>query len=154
VLFAGWLLLSGHITAQFLLLGAVSCALVMWLSARMRLGPRTSVSAPHPSAPHPWRTIKYVAWLGREIFLSNLKVAKMILDPSLPIRPVLFRAPTGQKTDFGRVIFANSITLTPGTISVEIPGDGSHILVHSLHEDFSWNSESCDMDTRIAALGV
>jgi len=148
-LYSVWLLLSGHFNGQFLLLGGVSCGIVMWLSARMRLGPRDGVVAPHL-----WRSVKYMAWLAREIIISNLKVARIILDPALPIRPVLFEASAGQKTDLGRVMFANSITLTPGTISIEIAGDGSSIIVHALHEDFSWSSQRCDMDERIRALGV
>ncbi len=149
VLYSAWLLLSGHFSGQFLLLGGVSCGIVMWLSARMHLGPRDG-----DVAPHLWLSLKYAVWLLREIIISNLKVARIILDPNLPIRPVLFNAPTGQKTDMGRVMFANSITLTPGTISVEIAGDGSKIIVHALHDDFSWGSQSCDMDGRIRALGV
>jgi multicomponent Na+:H+ antiporter subunit E len=148
-LFTLWIMLSGHFSGLLLLLGLVSCGFVTWLSARMRL-----VSGEDAHFPHLWRTLLYAAWLAREIFISNLKVARIILDPKLPIRPVLFFAPARQKTDLGRVMFANSITLTPGTISVEIAGSGEQILVHALHEDMSWGPDSCDMDARIGALGV
>lgn len=149
VLFALWIMLSGHFSLQFLLLGLASCGFVMWLCSRMRLGGREGTHIPDI-----WRSLKYAGWLAREIFVSNINVARIILDPELPIKPVLFFAPAGQKTDLGRVIFANSITLTPGTISIEIAGRGDQILVHSLHEDFSWGAESCEMDARVCALGV
>ncbi|MGK2871034.1 MAG: Na+/H+ antiporter subunit E [Alphaproteobacteria bacterium] len=149
VLFTLWILLSGHFSAQILLLGVASCCLVVWLSSRMRLGSQSGVKYPHI-----WRTLEYAGWLAREILISNINVARIILDPKLPIRPVLFFAPAGQETDLGRVIFANSITLTPGTISVEIAEQGGRILVHALHEELSWGTESCDMDARVCALGV
>lgn len=149
VLFSLWVTLSGHFSGFFLLLGLVSCGLVMWLTARMRPGGQERAQFPDM-----WCTLKYTGWLAREIFLSNLKVARIILDPRLPIRPVLFFSPAAQKTDLGRFIFANSITLTPGTISIEITGAGDQILVHTLHEDMSWGMQGCDMDARVCALGV
>lgn len=144
-----WTILSGHFSVLFLSLGTVSSAFVAWLSFRMKLFTGTMARAPDIGS-----ALKYAAWLAREIFLSNLKVARIILDPALPIRPVLFWAPAPQKTDPGRVVFANSITLTPGTISVEISGSGQHILVHALHTDFSWGPEGCEMDARLGALGI
>lgn len=149
VLFTLWIMLSGHFSGQFLLLGLVSCCLVVWLSWRMRLGSRSGVKYPHI-----WRTLEYAGWLAREIFINNINVARIILDPRLPIRPVLFVATAGQKTDLGRVMFANSITLTPGTIAIEITGQGDRILVHALHDELSWGAESCEMDARVCALGV
>ncbi|MSP41878.1 MAG: cation transporter [Alphaproteobacteria bacterium] len=149
LLFILWIILSGHLNIAFLSLGLASCALVTWLAARMNLH---TDDMPRFADVH--RTLIYAVWLAREIFISNLKVARIILDPKLPIRPVLFWAPATQKTDLGRVVFANSITLTPGTISVEIAGSGQEILVHVLHEGFSWGRESCEMDARIAALGM
>ncbi len=148
-LFTLWIMLSGHFSALFLLLGLASSSFVVWLSSRMRLGSQDGVQIPNI-----WRTLQYAGWLMREIFISNVKVARIILDPKLPIRPVLFFAPAGQKTDMGRAMFANSITLTPGTISVEIAGPGNQILVHALHEDLSWGTASCDMDAHVCALGV
>ncbi len=148
-LFLLWVALSGHFSGFFLFLGLASCGLVMWLSFRMRLG-----ATEHAQFPDILGLLRYAGWLAREIFISNLKVARIILDPKLPIQPVLFLAPAGQSTDLGRFMFANSITLTPGTISIEIEGTGNQILVHSLHEDMSWGIEGCEMDARVCALGV
>lgn len=147
VLFVLWIILSGHFSGQFLLLGLASCGLVVWLCARMALSNRRTMR--HIKMAH---MPGYLAWLLREIFISNIKVARIILDAKLPVSPVLFLAPAGQTTDLGRFIFANSITLTPGTIAIEITGQGDQILVHALHNEMSWGKDSCDMDARVIAL--
>ena len=149
VLFALWVLLSGHFSSMLLSLGLFSSALGVWLTSRMGL-----LDGEWPHAPKPVSLLKYAGWLAREIFISNLKVARMILDPALPIRPVLFFATASQQTDTGRVIFANSITLTPGTIAVDISGSGHQILVHALHADLAWEPQDSEMDARVTALGV
>ena len=98
------------------------------------------------------RAIPYLAWLLKEIFISSLKVAGVIVSRNLPVSPIIFHAPAAQKSDLGRNIFANSITLTPGTLSLEIEGDDRHILVHALCGDMGWGEESCEMDARVARL--
>lgn len=149
MIFILWIMLSGHFSVLFLSLGLASCALVVWLTDRMNLH-----TGALEQAPNLWKALQYTGWLAREIFLSNLKVARLILDPALPARPVLFWAPASQGTDAGRVLFANSITLTPGTISIEISKTGKQILVHSLHEDFAWGPDGGGMDARVSALGL
>lgn len=146
-LFALWLLLSGHFTGLFIGVGIGSCALITWLSRRMGILDREGFPI-HITM----RVIPYLAWLVKEVFIANLKVAKIILSRNLPISPMMFLAPAGQRTDLGRVIFANSITLTPGTISVEIDEEDSHILVHALSAGMSWGDASCEMDARVSAL--
>ena len=65
----------------------------------------------------------YWIWLGREIIKSNIDVACRILNPALPISPTLFTIRSGQQTELGRVTYANSITLVPGTVTVDIDED-------------------------------
>lgn len=145
MLFALWLALSGYFNALQLGLGLAACAVVVGLTALMR----------QPGAPVlrvNWRMFQYAGWLLREIFISNIKVARIILDPNLPIRPVLFWAPASQRSDIGRVIFTNSITLTPGTISLDISERGDRILVHALDEGMAWGNEGCEMDRRVRDL--
>ena len=145
MLFALWLALSGYFNALQLGLGLAACALVIGLTARMR---QPGVLFLRVN----WRLFQYIGWLLREIFYSNLKVAQIILDPKLPIRPVLFWAPASQRSDIGRVIFANSITLTPGTLSLDIAEQGDQILVHALHEAMAWGKVGCEMDARVRDL--
>ncbi len=142
-----WLLLSGHYTGLLLGLGILSCGFVVWLARRMRIV--DSEGFPFAIA---GRAIPYLGWLLKEIFVSNIKVAKVVLSPHLPISPMMFLAPASQNSDLGRAIYANSITLTPGTISVVIEGDDRHILVHALCSEMTWGAESCEMDARVKAV--
>ena len=125
VLFGVWLLLSGHYTPFLLGLGGVSTLLAVAISLRMDVVDREG---------HPLhlglRIIGYVPWLIFQVLHANVDVARRVLGPSLPISPRMFRVRATQRTDLGRVIYANSITLTPGTVSVKL--EGSEILVHAL----------------------
>ena len=73
-----------------------------------------------------------------------------ILRPGLPIRPRLIRVRAGQRTDVGRVIYANSITLTPGTVTIDTEGD--HITVHALTEEAAEGVRTGEMDRRVARV--
>jgi multicomponent Na+:H+ antiporter subunit E len=125
VLFGVWLLLSGHYTPLLLGLGGVSTLLVVAISLRMDV-------VDHEG--HPLhlglRILWYWPWLIVQVLRANVDVARRVLSPSLPISPRMFKVRATQRTDLGRVIYANSITLTPGTVSVEL--EGSVILVHAL----------------------
>ena len=74
--------------------------------------------------------IPYILW---EIFLANLQVAKIVLSPKLPINPAIVKAKTTLRSDFGKMLLANSITLTPGTLTLEV--DGDYFYIHCLKID-------------------
>jgi multicomponent Na+:H+ antiporter subunit E len=76
--------------------------------------------------------IVYVFRFAKELTLANYQVAKLVLSPSLPIRPGFVSIPLDARTDFEITSFANSITLTPGTISVHIPDDRHAIVIHAI----------------------
>lgn len=143
---AFWVLLSGFFT-PFLLTAGLGCALlIVWfVDRRMKVldleGHPTHLSV---------RALAYWPWLLWEIVKSGWDVTKRILHPRLPISPCLLRVPTSQKSDVGRVIYANSITLTPGTISLEL-SDGE-ILVHALTREGAEGLESGDMDRRASVF--
>ncbi len=140
-----WLLWSGHTDPLLLGLGAVSCGLVLWLSLRLEIVHRES--EPYHLG---YRPLLYVPWLLWEIAKANLRVAAVICHPRLPISPSLLRVPASQHTELGQAIYANSITLTPGTISLDVR-DG-HILVHALTEQSARSLETGEMDRRVARL--
>lgn len=124
-----WMLLSGMFKPMLLILGCLSVALVVYFSVRMKL-------LTHRGQPVFLRyleVLKYWGWLLIEIMKSNYQVTKALLDPSLPIKPVLRRVTATPDTELGRVIYANSITLTPGTTAINFTRNGD-ILVHALHE--------------------
>ena len=145
VLFIVWLLLSGHYTPFILALGVGSCALVILVTLRMDVADREG---------HPlhltWRGLTYWPWLVVEIIKANIDVAKLALSPKMPITPTLLRVKASQTSDLGQVIYANSITLTPGTISVDV-ADGE-ILVHALSREGAEALLEGEMDRRVTRM--
>jgi multicomponent Na+:H+ antiporter subunit E len=145
-LFGLWLLLSGHYDNPLLLtLGVISCIAVVFIAQRMDVVDQECVPLQVR-----FGLIGYLAWLTKEIIVSNIAVAKIILNPSLPLSPLLFRVKTSQKTDVGRVMYANSITLTPGTVSVEVEDDD--IIVHAIAGDLASGTTEGEMDRRVTAI--
>ena len=145
-LFALWLLLSGYFVPLILAFGILSCLLVWFLSVRMdkadgvgRLGELRPVA-----------TIRYHCWLAVEVIKSNLDVARRVLSPDLPISPTIVYVPASQKTDLGRVIYANSITLTPGTLSIDLRN--GEIEVHALSREGAEQLAEGEMDRRVSEI--
>lgn len=97
----------------------------------------------------PLRFSKYMVWLMIEIARANWAVTKTILSRKMNIRQHMFTVPYSQKTDLAQVIFANSITLTPGTITVET--EDGHFLVHAVSYSDDDPAAIADMDARITA---
>ncbi len=138
-----WLFWSGFFTATLLFYGALSCAAVVAMCHRVGIVNRESL--PFELIP---RGILYVPWLLWEIVKSNLDVAKIILNPKLPIQPELLRCPAPQQGEVAQVLYANSITLTPGTITLDLR-DGE-LLVHSLAPQFAEGVEEGEMARRVS----
>lgn len=141
-LVAIWLLLSGHYTPLLVTLGIVSSLLVVFIATRTSLIDREI----HPVLLKP-AILTYWIWLAREIFRSNLDVARRILDPRLPISPKVFTVRAGQKTDLGKVTYANSITLVPGTVTMDVEGDV--FTVHALTREAAADLETGEMNRRV-----
>lgn len=144
-LFAFWLVLSGMFTPLLLAAGlgaAVGVAVLAW---RMELADREG---------HPIHltlaALAYWPWLIREILASGWQVAKTILDPRLPISPTLVRFKPSQESTVGLVTHANSITLTPGTLTVEASRD--EFLVHALTREGAAALVDGEMDRRVRRL--
>jgi multicomponent Na+:H+ antiporter subunit E len=144
VLFAFWLLLSGYFTA-FLVSAGLGCAVATVLFAsRMKVIDREGIAL--QSVP---RLVPYWIWLLKEVVKSAWQVSLIIVHPRLPISPTMVSFRPTQKTSVGLVIHANSITLTPGTITVE--ADAAQFLVHALTRDGAAGAASGDMDARVTA---
>lgn len=140
-----WLLLSGHSEPLLLAFGVLSSTLVTFVVARMDREDRYAFPI-HLS----WRFPGYILWLLKEIFRANLRVARIILDPSLPISPIMVPFRSNQESDLFRVIYANSITLTPGTMTTGT--DGRVLRIHALTWQDVDGREEDEMDRRICAL--
>lgn len=145
VLGALWLLLSGYFVPLILALGLASVVLVVFIAHRMDV-------IDHEGQPvHlSWRIFPYWLWLLKEIFVSAVHVSGVILQPRMPIRPRMLHLKATQHTELGHVIYANSITLTPGTVTVEL--DDENLAVHALTEETAEGLESGDMDRRVTAV--
>jgi len=144
-LMAVWLLLSGHYTVTMITYGVLSCAAIVALGAHLRILDHEALPTHLGLAP-----FLYLPWLFKEIVLSNIAVVKVILDPKLPIHPRILRIRASQKTDVGQVIYANSITLTPGTVTLDVR-DG-HFLVHALTTESAEGLLTGEMDRRVSHL--
>lgn len=145
-LFCLWILLSGFFTPFLLAAGAGCSAAVLYFAHHMKVIDR----AGHPVM-YTWRVlISYWPWLIKEIFKSAWDVTCRVLSPSLPISPTLKRFTPSQQSEMGIVIHANSITLTPGTISIEV-GRGE-FLVHALTREGAEGLAGSEMDRRVSEL--
>lgn len=145
VLASSWLLWSGLYKPLLIALGAFSCLLSTYLAHRMgffrhhkaliRLVPRL------PS---------YWLWLLREIIISSIDVAKLILKPSLPVSPTVVEIQAATKTDVGHVILGNSITLSPGTVTLDL--HKGKLLIHCLTVESAKELQKGEANRRAAAL--
>jgi multicomponent Na+:H+ antiporter subunit E len=145
VLAALWMLLSFDREPTLLACGAASVLIVALLSFRMRL------SDAEGHLVHIFlRGFAYWPWLLAEIAKSNIAVARSILDRRLRITPQLITVTTGQHSDLGRVVYANSITLTPGTVSILVGSDS--ILVHALTAEAAEGLAAGEMDRRVCRM--
>jgi multicomponent Na+:H+ antiporter subunit E len=145
ILFLFWLLLSGFFT-PFLVAAGVGCALAVVGFAR-----RMAVVDPEGHPIHLGaKALLYWPWLVKEIVKSAWTVTRIILHPKLPISPTLIRFRPTQKTDVGLVIHAQSITLTPGTITIEAGPD--EFLVHGLTREGAQGVVDSEMDRRATAF--
>ena len=146
LLFGTWLLLSGHYTPMLIGFGVFSCALVLGLSHRM--GIVDDEGFPLGLTP---RILRYLPWLAVEVVKSNLDLARRVLHPRLPISPEIVELTAGQRTDLGRVTYANSITLTPSTVTIEAESDGS-FLVHAVSAESADDLRGGEMDRQIRRM--
>tara|TARA_R110002096_G_scaffold59584_4_gene149296 strand:- start:18 stop:497 length:480 start_codon:yes stop_codon:yes gene_type:complete len=144
-LFILWLLLSGYFKTNLIIFGVVSCALVTYLSIRLKI-----YSSHHERIKINLRLPLYIPWLLKEITKSNIHVARCILSSSNRLQPQTVCSRPSQKTTTGLAVHANSITLTPGTISVDI--NNNEILVHALTDHTAQGIIDGDIDKRVTKL--
>ena len=128
LLFVFWLGLSGHFTPLLIGLGIASTLLAVHLAHRMDILDHET----HPALLTP-RLVRFWLFLSVEVVKANIDVIRRILRPGKSISPQLVTLPLPQKTDLARVIYANSITLTPGTVTLRL--DKDTLLVHALSRE-------------------
>ena len=147
-LLALWLLFSGHYDVFHISAGVISVGLIMLLNRelfRVRLFPGDIHREIKISAVFP-----YVFWLLKEIIIAAIGVARIVLSPKMPVDPSLLEFHAELPNAGSQTILANSITLTPGTITIDI----THgvFLVHAITDSASANLAEGVMPARVAHL--
>ena len=138
-----WLLLSGHYNPLLLSLGLLSCALCLYVTWKANFIDNEGLPL-HLLV----RLPVYTIWLFKEIIKANIDTAKIIIlnNPN----PQNFRVKSSQKTEAGRVMYANSITLTPGTVTTQL--DEDILEVHALTAEMAADVKSGQMDKMVTWL--
>ncbi|MBN2644804.1 MAG: Na+/H+ antiporter subunit E [Desulfuromonadaceae bacterium] len=140
-----WLLLSGHTDPFMLSCGLVSILLTFLIAQRLNI-----VEEGAQPFYLPLRIIIYWLWLAREVVKSTWDVTRRIWHPQLPISPVVIHIDTSQTTPTGLMLYANSITLTPGTVCMNV--EDNRMEVHALTREAADDLLSGEMDRRVSQL--
>lgn len=145
VLFGAWYVLSGKNDPLFIAFGIVSSLAALFIVIRMDVAD----SEAHPfhlafSAPFYW------LWLLKEMVKSGFAVTKLVWSPHMKISPCFHWVPLSQSSDLGRAVYANSVTLTPGTVCVDV--DQHCMFLHALEESSIEELRDGEMDNRVTRL--
>ena len=147
LLFATWCIWSGHFDNIFLLtLGLLSSLFCVWLSLRMKIVDEEGTPLTLGILP----LARYIPYLAGEVIKSNLTVAKIILSRDMPLRRCVVTTKMGPQTELGKVILANSITLTPGTVSIYL--DDDNVSIHALSQAEADEDIASEMDRKVCQL--
>ncbi len=146
ILLSLWLVLSGHYDSFHVTLGVICCALIAFLSHDLlfpafQWGTSVAIFV---------RFMAYLPWLFYQIVLANLHVAKMVLHPKMPIDPRIVEFDSKLESNIAFTTLANSITLTPGTVTIGLEGD--ELTVHALTRGSKEGLETGEMDRKVTAM--
>lgn len=144
LLAAAWLLWSGIYKPLLLWLGVFSCMLSAYIAYRVGFFERSTGLHLIPRLP------RFSLWLLVEIVKSSLEVVRLVLDPRLPISPTVVMIEAKPEDEVGQVILANSITLTPGTVTLDV--FDNRLLVHCVTREGAQAIEAGDANRRVAEL--
>jgi multicomponent Na+:H+ antiporter subunit E len=149
ILFIFWICLSGQFDIFHLSLGVISCVLASRISGNLLFHERRIRSA-YPG--EVLRFLKYLPWLLYQIVVANIHVAYLVLHPKMLnlIDPHIIRFKVKLKTDIGLTTFANSITLTPGTITVLIHEESFY--VHAINQKVADDLLTGEMEERVTQI--
>lgn len=147
LLFALWVVFSGLLDAFHLALGVISCGLVTWISSDLLFEDR-GISLRRRLI-QGVRLVNYLGWLLWQVVLANAYILRLAFSRRDAIQPQIVRYESSLKSDFEKFLLANSITLTPGTVTIKILGGTYYI--HAIN-DFAAGGLDGEMERRIAAI--
>ena len=144
-----WVVLSGQFDAFHLVLGLISCGLVTWMSSDLLFQVREQSVGERVH--EGWKLAWYFLWMIWQILLANIAVLRLALVPGAmkEINPSIVHYKTNLKSNFAKFLLANSITLTPGTVTIKIMGDDFY--VHAINEAAVAGLDG-EMERRIASI--
>ncbi len=145
LLIAAWILWSGYLKPLLLGLGALSCVLTIWVVRRMGYFDEENFAFHYD-----WRLFGFWAWLGREVILSSIEVARIVLRPKLYVEPKVVDIDGSGLGPVDLALLGNSITLTPGTLTLDVYE--GRLLVHALTPEGAAALQRGEMQRRVAAL--
>jgi len=154
ILLGFWLILSGRFQAKYIIIGILAAGLVTWLTNdlfhfALSHGERVEVK-PRLVLLQLWRFVAYLPWLLSRIVMANVQVAYLVLHPKMPIDPGLLVFRTRMKKSIAQVTLANSITLTPGTITASL--ENGRYIIHTLRRPLAGELEDATMQNKVATV--
>ena len=145
LLIAAWVLWSGYLKPLLLGLGALSCVLTIWVVRRMGYFDDDTFAFHYD-----WRLLGFWAWLGREVVLSSIEVARVVLRRKVEVEPKVVDMDGSGLGPVDLALLGNSITLTPGTLTLDVYE--GRLLVHALTPEGAAALQRGEMQRRVAAL--
>jgi multicomponent Na+:H+ antiporter subunit E len=145
LLITAWVLWSGYLKPLLLGLGALSCLLTIWVVRRMGYFDDDTFAFHYD-----WRLLGFWAWLGREVVLSSIQVARVVLRRKVDVEPEVVDIDGSGLGPVDLALLGNSITLTPGTLTLDVYE--GRLLVHALTADGAAALRQGEMQRRVAAL--
>jgi multicomponent Na+:H+ antiporter subunit E len=150
VLFGLWVVFSGRFDAVHLGLGVLAVTIVMLLNWRLS---QINLYSERGYTNAPFRLVRipaYILWLGYEILLAGIQVAYLVLHRRMPIKPTLVSFRTKLPSAEAEVVLGNSITLTPGTFTIDI--EHQRFLVHAVTRESARTIQNEAMPSRVMRL--
>lgn len=150
LLFGFWIILSERMQLRYLAIGAVASLAVTVITRN--IGLRRAYHRTHRKSEVAWVPFifRYIPWLIWQVVLANIQVASMVIQRDLTLEPVVMELPLNLKRGTAQVVYANSITLTPGTVTVDVKDDT--VIVHALSADSGDSLLSHEVHNRVAPL--
>lgn len=154
VLYGFWLILSGVFEIKFLIIGLVSSIIIAWITrSLLRMNSLGDKKETFLAFDFPYlKFLIYCLWLFGEIIKANIYVVKLVLNPKLPIDPAVITFKRHMSNPTAHTLLANSITLTPGTVTIDIVDDVYYVHAITKELGLSLVPDGGDMANRIAKL--
>lgn len=146
-LFFTWFCFSGYKETFFLVSGVISCLIAIYFSAKMGILENDERHEMIYAKPFTPKYILWAIWLFKEIIISSIAVSIKVWQTNMKISPVLLWIKSEDETEIALATYANSITLTPGTVCVDVKGN--NLLIHALVRENIKSLKNGDMDKRI-----